>query len=299
MMHDSPAPSVAVTGVIAGSEFYIHQPQHGAQKPIAPAPSFTTAVPQDISVAAPISRYFRVKPTVDRMITAALMIVALPLMIVVAVAVLICDGRPVFFRQVRVGKNGRLFRILKFRTMSRNAERQTGAVWSNATDPRVTRLGRWLRCSHLDELPQFLNVLLGQMNIVGPRPERPEFVQTLAAENSDYLKRIQVRPGITGLAQLRLGYDESVSGISKKVECDLDYIRSTTLWNDIMLLATTLPHIARQLIRKWSQDCERQSKTNSAFEPEATYLVSGRASRRPALETYNHKVGLAVREDVA
>ena len=226
------------------------------------------------------ARYFKWKTFVDQSITAALMVIALPLMLIVALAILVCDGHPVFFRQVRVGKNGRLFRIWKFRTMQRNAERQTGAVWSSVTDPRVTRLGRWLRCSHLDELPQFLNVLTGDMNLVGPRPERPEFVMQLASELPDYVKRSQVRPGITGLAQLHLGYDQSVAGIPRKVACDLHYIRTASFLRDFTLLSSTLPHIARQLYHKWLND--RRFQTSAAARPQpAGHSSIGEAAHKP------------------
>ncbi|KAA1261548.1 putative undecaprenyl-phosphate N-acetylgalactosaminyl 1-phosphate transferase [Rubripirellula obstinata] len=193
--------------------------------------------------------YFRVKTWVDRLITAGLLLVATPLMIIVAIAVLVLDGRPIFFRQVRVGKGGDLFQIWKFRTMQRDAEASTGAVWSSAGDTRVTALGHWLRQTHLDELPQFLNVLTGDMNLIGPRPERPEFVKRLSAEIPSYDLRSQVRPGITGLAQLRLGYDESIAGVPKKVQCDLEYISGTSFVRDFGLLAKTVPHITLQLVK--------------------------------------------------
>jgi lipopolysaccharide/colanic/teichoic acid biosynthesis glycosyltransferase len=116
-----------------------------------------------------VAAYFNYKPWIDRVITAMLMILALPVMVVVGLAILVRDGRPILYCQTRVGKAGRLFRIWKFRTMQRDAESQTGAVWSCVSDPRVTRLGWWLRSSHLDELPQLFNVLTGDMNLIGPR----------------------------------------------------------------------------------------------------------------------------------
>jgi len=139
-----------------------------------------------VSQKSECARYFEVKFAVDRVITAVLMVVALPLMLLIGLTILILDGRPVFYRQTRVGRNRRTFRIWKFRTMCRNAESDTGAVWSGAADPRVTVLGHWLRCSHLDELPQFFNVLIGDMNLIGPRPERPEIVRDLALELPNY-----------------------------------------------------------------------------------------------------------------
>jgi lipopolysaccharide/colanic/teichoic acid biosynthesis glycosyltransferase len=197
------------------------------------------------------AKYFFIKPMVDRLVIVGLSIVALPLGILISLAVAISDGRPIFFRQVRVGKGGRLFHIWKFRTMRNNAEDETGAVWSTTSDPRVTPLGRWLRCSHLDELPQFINVLCGDMNLVGPRPERPEFVETLIGEVPNYAKRTQVSPGITGLAQLRLGYDESVAELPRKVSCDLEYIQSASFVTDIILLCQTFPYIVSKIYKKW------------------------------------------------
>ncbi|MGB7329035.1 MAG: sugar transferase [Rubripirellula sp.] len=200
---------------------------------------------------AELSSYLKYKPIIDRLLTLVMMIVAAPLMVLVAVFILIADGRPIFFHQTRVGKDGRLFRIRKFRTMQPDAERCTGAVWSTESDVRVTRLGRWLRCSHLDELPQLFNVLSGEMNLVGPRPERPEFVETLSQEVPGYLERIRVRPGITGLAQLRLGYDQDLSGIPQKVAHDLDYIQGATFAKDLGFLEMTIPHVARELHARW------------------------------------------------
>ncbi len=230
----------------ATSEFYIHLPHAGGRADNEPA-----AQRPKVSELSQPAKYFSYKPLVDRAITAVLMLVALPLMGVIALAILICDGRPVFYRQVRVGKDRRLFRIWKFRTMCPNAETKSGAVWCSVGDPRVTRLGRWLRCSHLDELPQFFNVLAGQMNLIGPRPERPEFVRELAVKLPGYLQRLAVAPGITGLSQLRLGYDQSVSDVQNKVELDIQYINTTGLRKDLRILLETLPYIAGQLWHRW------------------------------------------------
>lgn len=195
------------------------------------------------------SRYFHVKPWVDRLVTCVLLVPATPLMLVTAAAIMILDGRPILYRQTRVGKDGRHFKILKFRTMLRNAESRTGPVWSNDQDRRITPLGHWLRRSHLDELPQLLNVIRGEMNLIGPRPERPEFVEQLVEQLPDYRQRLTVRPGITGLAQLRLGYDRSISDVARKVEVDLTYIRTATATSDGKLLIDTVPYIVKKLLR--------------------------------------------------
>lgn len=178
------------------------------------------------------------------------MLLAAPLMALVAVMVLVLDGRPIFYRQVRVGKRGKLFRILKFRTMRPHAEQETGAVWSCPGDPRVSRLGSWLRSSHLDELPQLINVLAGDMSLVGPRPERPEFMGALAAEEPRYTQRLLVKPGITGMAQLQLGYDETIVKIGMKVDHDLQYVESATLAMDMKLVLSTVPHVALELLSR-------------------------------------------------
>ncbi|MCM2374823.1 sugar transferase [Aporhodopirellula aestuarii] len=205
------------------------------------------------SFATP-SPYFRVKSLIEFIVTAGLMIVAVPIMILIAALTLISQGRPVFYRQTRVGKNGKLFRIWKFRSMRSDAEKETGAVWSDRNDPRVTTLGKWLRCSHLDELPQLINILAGDMSLVGPRPERPEFVNELSRELPTYLERLRVRPGITGLAQLGLGYDRCVCDVKGKIELDIKYINSATFFNDCRLFLQTFPHVISMLLKKWDRD---------------------------------------------
>ena len=221
-----------------------------------------------------LARYFGVKACVDRAITASLLVLALPIMAVVGLSVLALDGRPVFYRQNRVGKNGRLFRIWKFRTMRPDAESHTGAVWSCQADPRVTKLGQWLRSSHLDELPQLFNVLIGDMNLIGPRPERPEFVSELAKQVPCYAQRIKVAPGITGLAQIRTGYDHSVADVSRKVAIDLEYLRYASFWSDMKLLTCTGLYILRHL---WEARMRVQQET------EARGLAPQCAASEPAL----------------
>jgi lipopolysaccharide/colanic/teichoic acid biosynthesis glycosyltransferase len=194
------------------------------------------------------SKYFTVKSSLDRLVALLIAVVAIPFMAVIALVVLLVDGRPIFYRQTRVGKHGKNFRIWKFRTMNQNAEAATGAVWSSGDrDPRVTPLGRWLRCSHLDELPQLFNVLRGEMDLIGPRPERPEFVLELSRELPHYLQRLAVRPGISGLAQLRLGYDHSLAHVQQKVEMDLEYIATATFGLDLQLMLSTVPYVFRQV----------------------------------------------------
>ncbi|SMP44201.1 Sugar transferase involved in LPS biosynthesis (colanic, teichoic acid) [Neorhodopirellula lusitana] len=205
-------------------------------------------------VTAKPSAYFQAKPLIEFIGTAILMIVAIPIMAVVAGFILVLQGRPVFYRQTRVGKHGILFRIWKFRSMRNHAEQQTGAVWSGDNDPRVTAIGKWLRCSHIDELPQLLNILAGDMSLIGPRPERPEFVCELSRELPAYMERLRVRPGITGLAQLGLGYDHSISDVEHKIELDIKYINEASLRGDCRLFLQTFPYIAQMLWNRWSAD---------------------------------------------
>ena len=170
----------------------------------------------------------------------------LPLLALISLAIALDRTGPILFRQQRVGRGGRLFPMFKFRTMVLDAERGTGAVWARPEDPRVTRVGAFLRRSHLDELPQLWNVLRGDMSLVGPRPERPEFVQELRKLIPNYMDRCGVPPGITGLAQLRVGYDTSLLTVRRKVRYDRVYIRKRGFRLYVELLVRTAVHCAVQ-----------------------------------------------------
>ena len=167
------------------------------------------------------------------------LVLSLPVMVLVAAMVKLDSKGPVLFRQPRVGERGRIFVVNKFRSMSVDAERN-GAVWAQAQDPRVTRVGRWLRRARLDELPQFWNVLVGNMSFVGPRPERPEFVGTLQREIPFYMARHAVKPGITGWAQVRHHYAASVEDSMEKLQYDLYYIKNLSPLLDLVILLSTL-----------------------------------------------------------
>lgn len=146
---------------------------------------------------------------------------------------------PLFYRQTRVGKGGKHFRVIKFRTMWPDAEKSCGPVWARANDQRVTPVGRWLRKTRLDELPQVINVLRGDMSIIGPRPERPEFIDQLAASIPFYRARHAVKPGITGWAQVRYGYGSSITDARIKLEYDLYYVRRCGFYLDALILLKT------------------------------------------------------------
>jgi len=152
-------------------------------------------------------------------------IITAPIMLIVAVLVKLTSKGPALYRQTRVGLNGQEFQVFKFRSMYVDAEARTGAVWASKNDPRITPLGRYLRKLRLDELPQFFNVLRGEMSIVGPRPERPEFVKTLAEQIPFYGQRHSVKPGVTGWAQINHKYGDTIEDTISKLEYDLYYLK--------------------------------------------------------------------------
>jgi exopolysaccharide biosynthesis polyprenyl glycosylphosphotransferase len=165
---------------------------------------------------------------------------ALPAMIVVAIAVKLESAGPILYRQPRLGRNGCVFILNKFRSMRQDAEKETGPVWARARDPRVTRVGALLRRTRLDELPQLLNVLVGHMSFIGPRPERPEFVEELQKQIPYYMERLAVKPGITGWAQVSYRYGSSVEDAVEKLQYDLYYIKNLSLFLDLLILLNTV-----------------------------------------------------------
>jgi exopolysaccharide biosynthesis polyprenyl glycosylphosphotransferase len=177
------------------------------------------------------------KRVADAVLALGLLVVLSPLFVLAALLTKLQDGGPVFFAQERVGERMRPFRILKFRSMRPDAESQTGPVLATERDPRVTRWGRFMRSTRIDELPQLLNVIAGQMSFVGPRPERPEFVRQFLAKLKCYGERFQVRPGMTGLAQIHGRY---LSTAENKLRYDLAYVYHQSMWLDIVILLQTL-----------------------------------------------------------
>lgn len=194
------------------------------------------------------------------------LVITAPIMAAVAIAIKLSSRGPVFYKQVRVGLcrrtsmggnfrrqqdlGGKPFTIYKFRTMHPAKPGEDTQQWCRANDPRITTVGRFLRKTRLDELPQLLNVLRGEMNVVGPRPEQPAIFQNLRTEVQDYQYRQQVRPGITGRAQISLAYDASVEDVRRKVEADLDYIRTQSATEDLKIMVMTVPVM---LFRKGSR----------------------------------------------
>ena len=167
-------------------------------------------------------------------------IVLLPVMGLVAILIKLTSAGPVLFRQPRVGLDGAVFTLFKFRSMFKDAEAQTGAIWATPDDPRITPLGKWLRRTRLDELPQLFNVIRGEMALVGPRPERPEFVTILQERIPYYMQRHCVKPGITGWAQINHKYSDSIEDSMIKLEYDLYYIKNLAVSLDAYIIFSTI-----------------------------------------------------------
>ena len=228
----------------------------------------TTSTPLDLAALTQTPRfvlYDRVRRVADVVASAVGLVVLAPVMILIALAVKIDSRGPVFYSQRRVGRNrrrqqmqmrlfgnvfrlnvrresghGQIFSMYKFRTMRQDAEALTGPVSATEKDPRITRVGRILRLTRLDEIPQLFNVFCGQMTMVGPRPERPEFVKQFVAQIDGYSDRHWVTPGITGLSQIRQGYDRNIEDVRRKVRNDLEYIQRRSPLLDVQICWRTV-----------------------------------------------------------
>ncbi|UMR29317.1 TIGR03013 family PEP-CTERM/XrtA system glycosyltransferase [Massilia sp. MB5] len=181
-----------------------------------------------------------VKRCFDLLASAAICIAALPLMALAAAAIVVEDGGPVIFRQERVGRHGQPFQLLKFRSMRIDAESDGRPRWAELGDARITRVGRWIRLLRIDELPQMLNVFRGEMSFVGPRPERAFFVDQLVRQVPYYDVRHSIKPGITGLAQVRYQYGASLDDAVRKLQYDLYYVKNNSLFLDLLILIDTV-----------------------------------------------------------
>jgi lipopolysaccharide/colanic/teichoic acid biosynthesis glycosyltransferase len=199
----------------------------------------TRPSPLPLRRPAAIRRTLLLKTAFDYSLAAVLLILTAPLVAFCAVLVRLTSRGPAFYSQQRVGQFGRVFTIYKLRTMYHQCERLTGPKWSVPGDPRVTPVGRVLRACHVDELPQLVNVLRGQMSLIGPRPERPEIAAQLARSIEDYNARSSVLPGITGHAQVHLPPDTSVADVRDKVRLDRHYLGRLSFWFDLVTLART------------------------------------------------------------
>jgi lipopolysaccharide/colanic/teichoic acid biosynthesis glycosyltransferase len=226
-----------------------------------PASTRVTPRTHDVLEIIPRERNERASRFFNFAAAAAILIVTSPILILLAIAVKFTSRGPILYAQTRVGLDrrwratlalkerrledlgGQVFTIYKFRTMRVDAERGSGAVWAQENDPRVTKLGKYMRMLRLDELPQFVNVLIGDMNVVGPRPERPSIVCRLREDIPEYQCRHRVKPGITGLAQINQNYDACIDDVRSKVGWDLRYIREQGLWEDCLIMVKTIPAV--------------------------------------------------------
>jgi lipopolysaccharide/colanic/teichoic acid biosynthesis glycosyltransferase len=202
-------------------------------------------------VVIPVTWYTSCKRIVDVLMALTMFLVAGPLILLTALLVKLTSRGPAFYSQTRAGRGGKPFTIWKLRSMYQDAEQRSGAVWAQKVDPRVTPLGRFLRRSHLDELPQLWNVLKGDMSLIGPRPERPEFVHKLEQVIPRYRERMLVLPGVTGLAQIHLGPDIDLPDVERKLAFDLYYIKTLSFWNDVKIFVGTAVHILHPLPGAW------------------------------------------------
>ena len=184
--------------------------------------------------------YESAKRIFDVLASIAILVFTLPLSIAVAVAIRIDSDGPAFYRQKRVGLNDRPFDLLKFRTMGVDAEADGVPQWAGNSDSRVTRVGRLLRRTRVDEIPQLINVLKGDMGLVGPRPERPYFVNDLGAKIAFYNERHRIKPGLTGWAQINYRYTDSVDDAKVKTEFDLYYVKNHSMFLDLVIVLQTL-----------------------------------------------------------
>ena len=183
--------------------------------------------------------YHSRKWLVDRFFALVLLVPGIPLILLLGILVKLTSKGPVIYSQVRVGKDGKNYTMYKIRTMVQDAEVNTGPVWAIKKDPRITFVGKVLRKLHLDEIPQLWNVLRGDMALVGPRPERPEFVEILEQKIPGYKMRLYVVPGVTGYSQLNLSADRDLNDVRRKLALDMEYIENASFWFDLRLLFGT------------------------------------------------------------
>lgn len=227
--------------LLVQNEIFSHEAT--SQKSHAPEP--TTLMLFASGLLSMIVGFFRrtyamFKRGIDIIGSVAGLVILSPVLVVVGAIIKITSPGPILYTQIRVGKNGEHFKIYKFRSMRTDAETGTGPVWASKNDNRLIPIGKFIRKTRIDEIPQFFNVLKGDMSIIGPRPERPTFVEQFKKEITDYDKRLNVKPGITGLAQVWHHYDEDISDVRKKIKYDILYIKNVCFWTDMSILARTV-----------------------------------------------------------
>ena len=181
-----------------------------------------------------------IKRFMDLVLSVLFFVTGLPFYIIFGLLIKLDSKGPVLFKQIRAGLQNSSFLLYKFRSMGFHAEADTGPIWTAQNDPRITKVGRFLRRFRFDEFPQLLNVLKGEMSLVGPRPERPFFVEKLKQEYPFYMRRLKVRPGITGWAQIKHPYDEHLEDVREKLRYDFYYIENVGLWLDLKIIIRTV-----------------------------------------------------------
>jgi lipopolysaccharide/colanic/teichoic acid biosynthesis glycosyltransferase len=221
------------------------------------------------------SGYHGVKAALDWVAALVLLICAAPLLAALAILLKLTSEGPVIYTQVRLGRFGAPFRILKLRTMTHGCEAITGPVWSIADDPRVTKVGQWLRGTHLDELPQLWNVLRGEMSLIGPRPERPDIAAHIERSLPEFRERLMVRPGITGLAQIRLPADSDLDTVRRKLAHDRHYVWKMGPALDARIAISTALYLVGAAITAASRQLVRAFAPPPAAEPPAVLTKLG------------------------
>jgi lipopolysaccharide/colanic/teichoic acid biosynthesis glycosyltransferase len=237
------------------------------------SPSSNTGMSAPVAISTIPQRSETLKRCCDLFFSLVIAVIAIPVIVMAWVLVRVTSPGPGFYSQVRVGRNGRHYRIYKIRSMRYNCEAGSGAAWSTKRDPRVTRVGKIFRALHIDELPQLLNVLRGDMSLVGPRPERPEFVGPLSEKIPGYTMRLLVRPGVTGLAQIQLPPDTDIESVRTKLVLDRCYVKSGGFWLDLRIMLGTVIYLMgvsyariRKLMRLPNPLADREMTTESSAQ---------------------------------
>ena len=239
-----------------------------------------------------ISSYFALKAWPTRIVAALLLVIAAPLIMVLAAIVRLTSAGPGLFRQTRTGRHGGEFPMYKIRTMYEDAESVSGPTWCVPGDSRITPVGKLLRLLHLDELPQLINIVRGEMDLIGPRPERPAFVDWLAREIPNYRDRLDVLPGVTGLAQINLPPDETLDCVRKKLALDCDYIRTASPGLDLRILICTFLRMIGirhgRAVRWFRLERQNHSAPETTAKAEKT---SAHRIQHPVYQTVDHLCG--------
>lgn len=203
-------------------------------------------VVKEIYAAISRKREFGLRRILDLVGSVILLITLFPVFMAIFLAIKLDSPGSVYYSQIRVGRDGKPFRIFKFRSMVQDAEKQSGPTWAQKRDPRITRVGRFMRLTRIDELPQLMNIFRGDMSFIGPRPERPFFVDTFKEQIPLYEQRLRVKPGVTGWAQVKWHYDENIEDVKEKLRYDLEYIERKGFWFDLRIYLLTIVTVLSQ-----------------------------------------------------